>query len=91
MEAFTLATAAFEAAQKEADKPECEKQGFGILTVINLSSNPYRLYVDGKLNQTILGNATVQVGIYLGRRQIKAEASEWIPILSYGEQPRSEF
>jgi hypothetical protein len=61
------------AANKENNKPECEKESVGYVTVVNLSSNPYDFYSGDKYIERIAGKANLKYKLKPGTYNFKAQ------------------
>ena len=68
----SIKTEAFKASMAENSIPECEKEGKGYLSVMNLSINPYDFYEGDTFIETIMGNTTSKYKISPGTHQFKA-------------------
>jgi hypothetical protein len=58
---------------EESNKLPCEKNDFGAIKLINTSSNPYNLYVDGKFLTTINGRYEQTINLKSGSHRLKCE------------------
>lgn len=57
---------------KEINTPECEKNGQGVITIQNLSYNPYNLYQGDSFIETISGKTNKSFNVALGTYYFKA-------------------
>ena len=53
-------------------REDCDYYNYGILNVTNNSTNPYEIYVDGKLATTVSGKTTTTIAVKVGYREFKA-------------------
>lgn len=58
---------------QESNKPPCEKDDFGTVKLINTSTNPYNIYVDGKFLTTINGGYEQKLKLKSGSHRLKCE------------------
>lgn len=58
---------------KEMNTPECEKQQKGIITIYNLSSNPYNIYCNNKFIETLSGKTNKSYFSIIGTYNFRAE------------------
>ncbi len=57
---------------EELSKPECEKRQKGVITIKNLSSNPYHIYRGDKFIETLSGNSSQTYYVNNGTYYFKA-------------------
>lgn len=57
---------------KEVTKPECEKKQLGVITIKNLSSNPYHIYQGSQFIETLAGGETKAYYVSNGTYDFKA-------------------
>jgi hypothetical protein len=62
------------------EKPECEKEKYGTVTISNTSTNPYEIKVDGVVKITIAGKAVekIQVKEGNGRALLATQKSGYV-------------
>jgi hypothetical protein len=58
-------------AQEDA-QPDCQKEKYGVVSVVNHSYNPYMCYVNGSAYQSIPGKSTLKIALNVGTWTIKA-------------------
>jgi len=54
-------------------RPICEINNYGFLKVVNSSSNPYYIYIDGNYQSTVSGYGSLYLNIYGGYRHLYAK------------------
>lgn len=59
--------------QEQESLPPCQKNNTGILTIVNSSSNPYNIYINGNFVYTINGKGADQIEVNIGTVNVKAE------------------
>lgn len=58
---------------EESNKPPCEKENFGYLKLINTSTNPYNIFVNGQFLTTLEGGYEQKIKLKTGAHNLKCE------------------